>query len=582
MKKLHLTNLTFLVFVLGLVCCTNQPESNESPIKIGLGNKSYGGTLYLVENDIPPTLFPLKIADAVSASVSSQIYEGLFKLNPKTLEVENCLIDTFFTDSTHTLYTFRLKDSVFFHKHSCFKHDKDRQLDANDVAMCFTNLCRYSESNHAFSVFHNLVSGADSFYHNSKNNLDNSEIVSGINVKDRLTFTIKLNHPSKIFPQILSEHQTFIYPNEYFLFRLNEKNTQIGTGPFCLMTNSTNNIVLAKNEDYHMEDELGNQLPFLDSLVYTFIEDKHDELSHFLDHKSDIIFKLPSDLIFDLAMHSDSSNFDYPVAEFPEMSLDFIGFNHQSELFSNIYLRKAIAMALNKKKILERGLDGAATEPGYHGVTPPVFSQMGYDVDSIDSHAFNADSAKTFLELSGIFSGASSKNLTLYYNVEGHRYDRVVNTISQELKKHLGIDLLLKPLSLKEFDDAVLAGVAEFFLTSWIYEYPHPQHHLAGFYTGEKDFLKNISLYPNIFRYKNKAFDELYDRAFESEDNQKANQLFLEAEKLAIDDVVIIPLWYDEGYVSQQDYVKGFYTNALEYKDFRYVFLEKVERILPE
>lgn len=577
----HFILLTFCLF--SLWSCKQLTNLKDSSATIN-GSKQNAKVLYINENDAIGSLYPLHASDAISARISSQIYEGLFKLNPTTLNVEHCLVNSHTVDSTGTLYHFTLKDSVFFHDDPCFDNGKGKMLTSDDVIYTFNKLCTYTPHNHAFYAFHDLVEGADDYYNLTKSGKHKGNNVSGISKIDDLNFTIKLLHPSTVFKFILCEHQTFIYPKEYILHSL-DKNTsrEVGTGPFKLNKRDKDGILLVKNPNYHLLDSLGNKYPLLDELNISFIEDKHIELDSFINLSTDVIYKLPADLLLDLHLHQDSSNFSYEVIEKPEMSLDYIGFNVQSKTYSNKNLRKAIAFALDKKKILERSLEGEADEIGNHGITPPLFKQiMAYNTDTIHSITHHKDSAAFYIKQAKVFTDGEPRNLTLYYNIEGHRNDKVVNTISRELKRHLNIDLLVKPMHQMEYNEAVESGEAGFFLSSWVYEYPHPMDHLSYFYSDGIDFTDQALVYPDIFRYHSYEFNKYYKKAFYANTTEACLKNLLRAEQILINDIPVIPLWYNEGYLAKQEYVKDFVNNAVQYRDFRQTTVTPYDVLLPQ
>lgn len=578
MKKLI---LLFLSIALWSCTSSDTKTVNTNSAK---GGKFYGGTLHLNENDPIESLFPLHISDPVSARTASQIYEGLFKLDPQTLEIEKCLVQSYKTDSTNTLYTFTLKDSIFFHNDESFDKGIGRKLTSDDIIFCFTQLCTHTPYNHAFYVFHDLVEGADEYYNLTRSGKYGGKQPSGIKKIDDLSFSIKLKHPSTVFKYILSEHQTYIYPKEYILNSLEKKpNREIGTGPFIMTQKTDKNISFAKNTNYHRQDSFGNKLPFLDQLEITFIENKHVALDSFINLNTDVLYKLPADLLLDLHLHQDSSDFTHNVEETPEMSIDYLGFNLKSKLYRNKNLRKAVAFALDKKKILERSLDGEADEIGNHGITPPYFQNtIGYNANSIKTLTFNKDSANIYLNASRIFAPDEPRNLTLYYNVEGHRNDKVVNTISRELKKNLNIDLLVKPLHQIAFNHAIESGDAELFLSSWTYEYPHPMDHLAAFYSDGKEFTNAGMVYPDVFRYSNPNFNRYYSMAFSAKSDSSTLTFLLKAEQILMDDLPVIPLWYNESYRAKQEYVKDFHLNPLGYRDLRETYIKPHNVIFPK
>ena len=62
-------------------------ENLNGRLRPAEGGKFYGGVFRINESEYIKNLFPHNITDAYSYRVASQIYEGLFKFNPETLEV---------------------------------------------------------------------------------------------------------------------------------------------------------------------------------------------------------------------------------------------------------------------------------------------------------------------------------------------------------------------------------------------------------------------------------------------------------------------------------------------------------------
>lgn len=54
------------------------------------------------------TLDPITCTDGMQQTISSLLYEGLFRLTPQ-LEPEACLCESYTTDATSTVYTFTLR-----------------------------------------------------------------------------------------------------------------------------------------------------------------------------------------------------------------------------------------------------------------------------------------------------------------------------------------------------------------------------------------------------------------------------------------------------------------------------------------
>ena len=76
---------------------------------------------------------------------------------------------------------------------------------------------------------------------------------------------------------------------------------------------------------------------------------------------------------------------------------------------------------------------------------------------------------------------------------------------------------------------------------------------------------------PNYTRYKNSAFDRLYEQALVTADDSTRYSLYRQMDKLIIDDAPVVPLWYDEVIRLVNTNVSGFPANGLNMLELRKV-----------
>ncbi len=578
---MKLSHLAFL-FVFLLIGCG--PENNDQidfeneliPIE---GGRFYGGVFNLNETEYIKTLYPPNIKDVVSARVASLVYEGLFKFNQANLELENCLVNNYSVDSTGKVYSFSLKDSVFFHDDPAFPEGKGRILNSEDIRFCIKNLLTKNSYNYGYDVLLGNIEGSEAFYESSENQEANSHL-SGFEVVDRLNFKITLERPDVLFLQKLARHELFIYaPEAYYKYGLDISNHPVGTGAFYLSnTKESSQFILNRNPKYYEKDKYGNQLPYLNQISVRFIQDKKRELREFMEGNLEMVYRLDKDY-FKEAMEDryevDGGDFSkFQIQQSPEMMTHFIGFNNQKDVYSNKDFRKAIAFAINRKAILDLVLEGEAFTPGYHGITPPSFEN--YNTTTIRGFVFNQDSAHYYLEKSGLKESIAKTPITLWLNSDGSRNTHVAVAIQKELKKTLNLEIKLEIVPLSVLQEKIIDGTAGFYKIAWSADFPSPKSFLNLFYGKH---IRKEGVYPNFCRYQNKAFDQLFELASQSSDLKKANELFLSAEKLVIKDSPIVVLWYDEGYRLLQPYVKNFPNNPMQYRNFNEVYFVKPETL---
>ena len=198
--------------------CNQSNPNTEAPqrLKEAKGGRTYGGVFRLSETEYIKNLFPPSITDVFSYRVATQIYEGLFKFDQSDLKVINCLAEEYSVDVSRTVYTFKIKKGVYFHDDTCFPSGKGRELKAEDVKYCFTQLCTQRASNQQFSIFKGILKGADRYYEATTGGRKPGFDVEGINVLDEYTVQLTLEKPNSILLYNLARPATFLYPKEAY------------------------------------------------------------------------------------------------------------------------------------------------------------------------------------------------------------------------------------------------------------------------------------------------------------------------------------------------------------------------------
>lgn len=570
-----------------LVSCSKSDQGggeNENVLE-AKGGKAYGNVLTVNENEFFKNLFPHSIVDAVSDRVASQMYEGLFTFNENDLTTEKRLCEDFTVSDDGMSYTFKIKKGVSFHDNECFADGKGRELTANDIKFCYTLLCTQNRSNQGFSIFDGVVKGANEYYNASANGTPDFE-VEGIKVIDDYTLQIDLLKPTALFTTNLARPFGYIFPKEsYEKYGLDMRENVVGTGPFTLQSVEDGiAIYMKRNPKYHGVDEQGNKLPFLNAVTVRFIPDKKTELFEFKKGEIDMIYRLPTEHIIEILEATMSNNGEYSnyvLQRDPEMTTHILGFQTRDDLFNDKNLRKAFSFAIDRVKILEYVLNGEGFAAGNYGLTPPIpqFKNNGYDATKIKGYAFNADSAKYFLSKAGYSNGKGFPLITLDLNSGGERNTNVALEVTKQLKEVLNVNVEINVLPLAQHIDNMQNAKTNFFRVAWGADVPNAENFVWMMYGKNVPESKEETSYPNLMRYKNPAFDELYEKALASRTIEEASASLMEAEQLAMNDAPFIVLWYDEGYRLLQSYVKDCPNNPMQFRDFSTAYIQKADKL---
>lgn len=580
------------IFISLCICCLSiscgggyNSRNSDRMLKQAEGGKFFGGIFRINESEYIKNLFPHNITDAYSYRVASQIYEGLFKFDPETLEVIKGLVEDYQVDETGTIYTFQLKKGIFYHDNPCFTNSKGREMKANDVKYCFTKLCTKNINNQNFSIFKGILKGADKYYAASADNKTPDFEVEGIRVKDEYTIELELIEPNSLLIINLSRPACFIFPKEAEdKYGIDMRINAVGTGPFSLNVDDVEediSIILKKNKNYHLKDESGNQLPYLDAISIKFIKDKKTELFEFRKGNLDMIYRLPTEYIIEILEETmPGANGEYSQFQLqrsPEMMTQFLTLNNQKGVFKNKNVRKAFNFAIDRTTILDFVLNGEGYAPGNHGITPPVFSN--YNIESIKGYKLNIDSARYYLNKAGYGGGRGFPTLQFLLNAEGERNTNVAVEIQKQLKDHINVDVELQILPFAQLLEKSFSGDYNILRAAWVADFPSPENFLWIFSSKDVPNSLNEASYPNVARYINKNFDKDYENALKAKSINEANEYFKKAEIQMMEDAPVIILWYDEGYRLIQSFVKNFPNNPMQYRDLGKVYFEEAETL---
>lgn len=575
-----------LIGCLSISCGGNKNSKNsDGMLRQAEGGKFFGGVFRINESEYIKNLFPHNITDAYSYRVASQIYEGLFKFNPETLDVTKGLVEDYQVDKSGTIYTFQLKKGVLFHNNPCFDSGKGREMKASDVKYCFTKLCTKNINNQNFSIFQGVLLGADRYYAASTDNNTPDFEIEGIRVKDDYTIELELLKPNSLLTVNLARPACFIYPKEAEeKYGVDMRINAVGTGPFSLNVDDVEediSIILKKNPNYYQKDEFGNQLPFLDAISIQFIKDKKTELFEFRKGNLDMIYRLPTEYIIEILEETmPGANGEYSQFQLqrsPEMMTQFLTLNNQKGVFKNKYVRKAFNFAIDRTKILDFVLNGEGYAPGNHGITPPVFSN--YNIESINGYALNIDSAMYYLNKAGYGGGKGFPTLDFLLNAEGERNTNVAVEIKKQLKDHINVDVELQILPFAQLLEKSYSGDYNILRAAWVADFPSPENFLWIFSSKDVPNSLDEASYPNVSRYINKNFETHYQNALKAKSIKEANEYFKKAEIQLMEDSPVIILWYDEGYRLIQSFVKDFPNNPMQYRDLGKVYFEEAETL---
>ncbi len=475
-----------------------------------------------------------------------QVYNTLVEVDAQ-LQIKPSLAKRWEISSDNLVFTFFLRDDVYFAPDACFGN-KSRKLVAADVAYSLNRIIDKDVASPGAWIFNNRVDSAKPF----------------VALNDSM-FQLRLQQPFQSMLGILSMQYCSVVAKEAVGFYGKEfRRHPVGSGPFSFVAwEEGQALILKKHQNYFEKDTEGNSLPFLDGIKISFYNSKATEFLEFQQHKLDFIDDIdPSfkdEILTKTGQLKNAWQGKIELQKQPYLNIEYLGIlmdsnnSNQNAALKNKKVRQAMNYAIDRKKMMLylRNSIGIAAESGFVPCGLPSF-----DSAKVKGYSYNRDKAKQLLQEAN-YKGAEIKLLTIPI------YADLGSFIANEMQQ-IGINVTVEVVQKSLLLEQTAKNTAAFFRGSWIADYPDAENYLSVFYS------KNPSP-PNYTRYQNFAYDKLYEQALAEKDNNKRYELYQAMDRMIVDDAPVIPLWYDMAIHLVHNNIKNFPANSLNLLELRQV-----------
>ena len=571
-----------ILLILLLQGCKHRSVPDPEQLRAAHGGRWYGGTYRVNETGELRSLDPVAINDVTSAHIAENIYDQLLYFN-EHLKLTCELAERWEISSDGRRYTYYLRRGVYFHDDPCFPNGKGRELTADDVAYSLTRCCDARTGTLSADYFRGKVVGAEEYYHATRRALAEGSApdvpsVKGFQVIDRYTFRIELIEPFGPFEYYVAMNFTGIHPREAVEYYGKEfAYHPVGSGPFRFVRwIPDQECKLERNNRYWKYDSVGNQLPYLDKIRFSFIKDDKVQFLELLEGNLEECYRIPSEF-FPLVVNEQKllrqSFQKFQLLRVPALSTQYYGMLTTHPIFRDRRIRQAFNYAVDRERILTFVLKGQGGMPAHFGLVPPAMPD--YPAERVHGCHFDPLRALDLLHQAGYTSGSNFPRIELQLNSGGGRNLLVAEAVQQQLGEYLGIRVGLKIVEFARHLDEIDHGRAPFFRLGWVADYPDPESFLNLYY-GKLIPSDSTAASPlNSTRYRNPQFDKLFETARSQLDRHHRNELFAKAEQIAIADAPMLLLFYDEDYRLLQPYVQGYRNNAMDRRQYAYVWFDR-------
>jgi oligopeptide transport system substrate-binding protein len=155
--------------------------------------------------------------------------------------------------------------------------------------------------------------------------------------------------------------------------------------------------------------------------------------------------------------------------------------------------------------------------------------------------------------------------VTLIYN-KSEAHKKIAEAVVDMWRQNLGIDVKLEVQEFGVYIKNRQNGNFQVARAGWGADYNDPMTYIDLMMTGGGN---------NNSKYSNPAYDKLIQEAYSTSDQSKRMKAMAQAEKIMINDMPIMPIYYYTGIWAQKDYVKNVFVDYKGDVNFIYGSIEK-------
>ena len=320
----------------------------------------------------------------------------------------------------------------------------------------------------------------------------------------------------------------------------------VGTGPYVMSSCSPQVIKYTKNPNYWQKG-----MPKIDTVYYPAFTSNDPANQQLASGQA----QWGSQFIPNIKAYYLSKSADNHIW-FPPLVNVSVFINLKDPILSNVAIRKAMAYAIDRKRVSQIGEYGYEPPANQTGIVTPTFSSW-LDKKAAAMYGYNPQKAISILEKAGfkrsgngVFKTPSGKSLSFrIVNIGGYSdWVASVQVIQQELKA-VGIEITPENLSSTTYDADVFNGKFQLAYDGNESGGPAPYYELRQLLYGPNSAPIGKTASTNWERYQNPAVDKLIDSYGATTSAAEQHAIVKKLEAVMVNEVPVIPItesvdWY--------------------------------------
>ena len=467
--------------------------------------------------------------------VTEQIYNKLFEISNTAIPTP-ILAQSYSISPDGKIITIYLRKGIKFHHTDWFKPTRD--FNADDVVFSLNRVLGYETylptleqsavdyKNPQYRIFHEQAKKVRFPYFESIKLNQKIESVKALNPH---TVQITLFKPDASILSHLASQYAIIFSQEYAV-QLNADDNlvqldllPVGTGPYKVKNYFRNQYVrLEKNEDYWKKDAK------IKNIIIDLSTDRTGRLVKFFNGECQIA-SYPEVSQLGLLKENDKR---YYVKSAEGMNLAYLAFNFQNAVIQNEQVRRAIAQAINRQRIIKTIYHNTATVA--NNIIPNI--SWASSVNTPDfAYDFNPSEAKKVLQDKQLHLNMWVLNEEQVYNPAPLK---TAELIKEDLN-NVGVNVTIRSVTRTFLIDQLNKKSENYdmILTGWLAGNLDPDSFMRPILS-----CNAASEMTNLSNWCDEDFDQLMDKALDSPNLWERAHVYNQAQELILSKLPIVPL----------------------------------------
>lgn len=481
-------------------------------------------------------LEPANTNEVQGGKVLDMVFRGLIRYDPKTGEAQNMIAESIeSTDSQN--FTVKLKNGWTF-------------SDGEKVtAKSFVDAWNYGaalKNNQKNAYFFQYIDGYDEVHPES--GTASAETLSGLKVVDDLTFTAKLSQKFSLWPDTLGYSAFVPLPKAFYDDHDAWLSKPVGNGPYTIDSYAKGSSMnLRRWDDYPGDDKAKNG--GVDLKVFT---DNNTAYTDLTSGNLDLVDDVPASQLRNVESDLGDRYINTPAGIIQTISFPFYEAEWDTDDARKV--RQGLSMAINRPQITDQIFQNTRT-PASDWTSPVLGADGGFKKGLCGKECtYDKAAAKKLIDEGG---GIPGGQLKISYNADTGSHKEWVDAVCNSINNVMGDNKACVGGPVGTFADfrsqASTQKLTSAWRAGWQMDYPLIQNFLQPlYYTNAPS---------NDGKWSNEEFDGLVDKANAESDKATAVSTFQDAEKILVEQMPVIPLWYQNGSAGYSDRVDNVALN---------------------